>query len=32
MPIKEHLARAKRKDAALNNERLVHAAREVFAR
>lgn len=31
MPI-EHLARAKRKDAALNNERLVQAAREVFAR
>jgi AcrR family transcriptional regulator len=27
-----HLARAKRKDAALNNERLVQAAREVFAR
>ena len=32
MPIHEHLARAKRKDAALNNERLVQAAREVFAR
>jgi AcrR family transcriptional regulator len=32
MPIDEHLARAKRKDAALNNERLVRAAREVFAR
>jgi AcrR family transcriptional regulator len=32
MPIDEHLARAKRKDAALNNERLVQAAREVFAR
>ena len=27
-----HVARVKRKDAALNNERLVQAAREVFAR
>jgi AcrR family transcriptional regulator len=32
MPIDEHLARAKRRDAALNGERLVQAAREVFAR
>ena len=32
MPIDEHLARPKRRDAALNNERLVQAAREVFAR
>lgn len=31
MPIDEHIARPKRKDAALNNERLVQAAREVFA-
>ncbi|WP_022883876.1 TetR/AcrR family transcriptional regulator [Glaciibacter superstes] len=32
MPIDEHLVRPKRRDAALNNERLVQAAREVFAR
>ena len=32
MPIDEHLVRAKRKDAALNRDRLVQAAREVFAR
>ncbi|WP_181034284.1 TetR/AcrR family transcriptional regulator [Arthrobacter sp. GMC3] len=32
MPINEPLARPKRKDAALNSERLVQAAREVFAR
>ena len=31
MPTDEQLARPKRKDAALNNERLVQAAREVFA-
>ncbi|WP_156401931.1 TetR/AcrR family transcriptional regulator [Agromyces sp. Soil535] len=32
MPIDEHLARTKRRDAALNSERLMQAAREVFAR
>jgi len=32
MRVDEHVARAKRKDALLNNERLVQAAREVFAR
>ncbi|QPZ39376.1 TetR/AcrR family transcriptional regulator [Paramicrobacterium chengjingii] len=31
MSLDEHNARPKRKDAALNNERLVQAAREVFA-
>ena len=32
MPVDEHPARTKRKDAALNSERLMQAAREVFAR
>jgi AcrR family transcriptional regulator len=32
MPTDDNLTRPKRKDAALNNERLVQAAREVFAR
>lgn len=32
MPIDEHIARPKRRDAALNNDRLVQSAREVFAR
>jgi AcrR family transcriptional regulator len=32
MAIDEQLVRAKRKDAARNNERLIQAAREVFAR
>jgi AcrR family transcriptional regulator len=32
MSADENLTRARRKDAALNNERLVQAAREVFAR
>ncbi|MCU1482709.1 MAG: hypothetical protein JWQ19_3495 [Subtercola sp.] len=32
MPAHEHPARPKRRDAALNSERLVQAAREVFAR
>ena len=32
MPVNEHATRAKRRDAALNSERLSQAAREVFAR
>jgi AcrR family transcriptional regulator len=32
MSIEEHVARPKRKDAALNKDRLVQSAREVFAR